>query len=121
MSQTTSHPFLMTLMSCRCSEQANREWEEKETGSTELCIQRNYSNWLCPKRAFGIHGVKKMEQDHPLFQALLGVCEKKDELYYVTSLYPVYLMIRQYVISYEWIKDVIIEYRWDKGEQHPEK
>lgn len=76
-----------------------------------MCIQKCYSDWLCPKRAYAIRRLEAFKREHPLFRALLRVCNKKDALSYETSLYPVYLIAGQYIKTFPQLKHIRVEYR----------
>lgn len=93
-------------MSCLCSDE-----DREETDVTALSILMCYSDWLCPKRAYAIRALEEFQQLHPLFRAILRICEKKDALQYETVLYPVYLIAEHYVGAYAQIRDVKVEYR----------
>lgn len=76
-----------------------------------MCVQKCYSDWLCPKRAYAIRRLEEFKRAHPLFRTLLHVCEKKDALRYETGLYPVYLMVGQYMRTFPQLKYIRVEYR----------
>lgn len=76
-----------------------------------MSIWRCYSDWLCPKRAYAIRRLEEFKREHSLFRALLHVCVKKDALSYETTLYPVYLIARQFIGAYSQLEYVRIEYK----------
>lgn len=93
-------------MSCHCSDE-----DREVTDVTSLSIPKCYSDWLCPKRAYAIRALEEFQQLHPLFKALLRICEKKDVLQYETGLYPVYMIAKHYINAHPPIGDVKVEYR----------
>ena len=100
----------MTSISCHCSDE-----DREETDVTSLSIHKCYSDWLCPKRAYAIRALEEFQQLHPLFKALLRICEKKDVLQYETALYPVFRIAEHYIGAYPQIRDVKVEYRIRNG------
>ncbi len=82
-----------------------------------MSIRTCYSDWLCPKRAYAICRLEEFKQAHPLLRALLHVCNKKDALSYETSLYPVYLIIGQYIRAFSQLQHIRVEYGIYKMEE----
>lgn len=76
-----------------------------------MCLQKCYSDWLCPKRAYAIRRLEEFKRAHPLFRTLLRVCEKKDALRYETSLYPIYLIARHYIEAFSQLEYIRMEYQ----------